>query len=371
MKKVVIASDSFKGCLSSQEVAAAASEAVRCVFPSCEIRCLTMADGGEGTAEALGAALGGDFRTRTVRGPLGDPVEASYLVTGSMAVIEMARASGLTLVPPQRRSPALASTYGTGELIADALGRGCRDCLVCIGGSATNDGGMGALAALGWRFLDAAGEVLEPVGASLGKVARIEGGGAIPALKECRFRVACDVDTPFFGPSGAAAVFAPQKGADAATVRLLEEGMAHFAAVVRDATGVDIGSMPGAGAAGGLGGALHAFLGAELLPGAEMVLDALGFDALAAGADLVITGEGRMDGQTLHGKAPAAVLARAQRLGVPVLALVGSLAGEKPAGFRDVLTVTPPGMPTQWALWPETARLNIVRALQAFLVNAK
>ena len=265
MKKVVIASDSFKGCLSSQEVAAAASEAVRCVFPSCEIRCLTMADGGEGTAEALGAALGGDFRTRTVRGPLGDPVEASYLVTGSMAVIEMARASGLTLVPPQRRSPALASTYGTGELIADALGRGCRDCLVCIGGSATNDGGMGALAALGWRFLDAAGEALEPVGASLGKVARIEGGGAIPALKECRFRVACDVDTPFFGPSGATAVFAPQKGADAATVRLLEEGMAHFAAVVRDATGVDLGSMPGAGAAGGLGGA--PFSGRSCFPG--------------------------------------------------------------------------------------------------------
>ena len=363
MKRIVIASDSFKGCLSSREVAEAVSAVIRELFPGCETVCLPMADGGEGTAEALHASLGGSFRTKTVRGPLGEPVEADYLAADSLAVIEMARASGLTLIAPQRRDPSLTTTYGTGELLADALGNSCRDILVGIGGSATNDGGMGTLAALGWRFLDEDGHALEPVGASLGKVARIDASGVLPALKECRIRVACDVDTPF---CAAATVFAPQKGADAAMVRQLEEGMARFAGIVRAATGVDLMDLPGAGAAGGLGGALHAFLGAELLPGAELVLDAMGFDAVAAGADLVITGEGRMDAQTLRGKAPAAVLARSQRLGIPVLALVGSLSGEKPAGFRDVIPVTPEGMPAAEALRPETARRNIGRVLRTY-----
>ena len=363
MKRVVIASDSFKGCLSSREVAGGVSTVIRELFPSCETVCLPMADGGEGTAEALQAALGGRFRTKSVRGPLGDPVEADYLAAGSLAVIEMARASGLTLIPPERRNPSLATAFGTGELIADAVANGCRDILVGIGGSATNDGGMGALAALGWRFLDADGRVLEPVGASLGKVARIDAAGVLPAMKACRIRVACDVDTPF---CAAATVFAPQKGADAAMVRQLEEGMARFAGIVRAATGVDLMDLPGAGAAGGLGGALHAFLGAQLLPGAELVLDAMDFDTRAAGADLIITGEGRMDAQTLRGKAPAAVLGHAGKLGIPVLAVVGSLAGARPEGFRDVLAVTPQQMPLAEALRPETARRNIERALRAY-----
>ena len=363
MKKVLIASDSFKGCLSSEEVAGAVSAVIRELFPTCETVCLPMADGGEGTAEALQEALGGFFRAKTVQGPLDEPVEAAYLQAGTLAVVEMARASGLPLVPPEQRNPSLTTTYGTGELIADAIRQGCRDFLVGIGGSATNDGGMGVLAALGWRFLGADGRALRPVGASLGKVQGIDGQNALPVLKECRFRVACDVDTPF---CAAATVFAPQKGADAAMVRTLEKGMDHFAEIVWKHTGVDLRGIPGTGAAGGLGGALHAFLGAELIPGAELVLDAMGFDAIARGADLVITGEGRMDGQTLQGKAPTAVLAHANRLGIPVLALVGSLAGPKPEGFRDVLPITPPDMPLAEALRPETARRNIQNALRAY-----
>lgn len=363
MKKVVIASDSFKGCLSSGEVAEVVSGVIRELFPACETVCLPMADGGEGTVEALQKALGGEFRTKTVRGPLGDPVEAAYLQAGSLAVIEMARASGLPLVPPERRNPSLATTSGTGELIADALQNGCRDIILGIGGSATNDGGMGALAALGWRFLDEKGEPLPPVGASLEKIQIIETPNPRP---NGRFRVACDVDTPF---CAAATVFAPQKGADAAMVRRLEAGMDHFAEIVWKHTGVDLRDIPGSGAAGGLGGALHAFLGAELLPGAEMVLDAMGFDAIARGADLVITGEGRMDGQTLQGKAPAAVLTHAQRLGIPVLAVVGGVKGDKPEGFLDVLSVTPREMPLTEALRPETARRNIQAALRKYWAN--
>ena len=401
MRKVVIAVDSFKGSLSSRQVAEAAAAAVREVFPACETVCLDVADGGEGTlealcgaagcrlaGEALPAASGGAVRIPlTVQGPLGDPVVAEYAVMAQgTAVIEMARASGLTLVPPELRNPLNTSSFGTGELIADALRRGCRSCIIGLGGSTTNDAGTGMLAALGWRFLDRDGHALPPVGASLGAIVSIDDSRVPASLRpgvgqagcgadRCRFTVACDVDTPFCGPDGAAAVFAPQKGADAEAVARLEAGMQSFATVIAQFTGVDVRRMPGAGAAGGLGGAFAAFLGAVLKPGAELVLDAAGFGEALSGADLVITGEGRLDAQTARGKLPFQVLRRAAALGIPTLAIAGQLgpgAAGMPADgpgprFSAVLCVTPEGMPLEAAMRPEVARRNIREALRRFL----
>ena len=407
--------DSFKGSLSSRQVAEAAAAAVREVFPACETVCMDVADGGEGTLEALCGAAGcrlaggtspgtsGAVRIPlTVQGPLGAPVVAEYAVLEKgTAVIEMARASGLTLVPPELRNPLNTSSFGTGELIADALRRGCRSCIIGLGGSATNDAGIGMLAALGWRFLDRDGRALPPVGASLGAIVSIDdfrvpaslrpgAGQAGCGADHCRFTVACDVDTPFCGPEGAAAVFAPQKGADAEAVAELDAGMASFAAVIEQYTGVDVRRIPGAGAAGGLGGALRAFLGAALKPGADLVLDAAGFDVLVEGtdrrADLVITGEGRLDAQTARGKLPYCVLRRASRLGIPTLALAGQLgpgfsssdgsiappapAGEAAPRFSAVLCVTPEDMPLETAMQPAVARRNVREAVRRFLLTA-
>ena len=377
MKKIVIASDSFKGSLSSREVAETAAAAVKEVFPDCTTVCLEMADGGEGTVDALCQALGGTLISLPVHGPLGVMVDAEYAIVdipgeGLTAVIEMSRASGLPLVPPDLRNPMETSTLGTGELIADALEKGCRHFLIGIGGSATNDGGTGTLAALGWRFLDSEGNILPPVGASLVKISRIDESGKDPRLKDCTFMVACDVDTPFCGPEGAAFIFAPQKGAGPEMVEKLDGGLASFASVIQESTGNDVRNMPGAGAAGGLGGALKAFLGAELLPGAEMVLEAIGFDSQAFGADFVITGEGRMDGQTRRGKAPYCVLRHATRLGIPTVALAGSISDPetlKDLGFKTILPINPPGLDLETAMRPEVARRNLSETVRRFLTD--
>ena len=370
LNKVIIASDSFKGSLSSLQVARAAAEAVREVFPDCETVCLEVADGGEGTSGALANYLKGSERiTVEVHGPLGDTVKAAYHISGSTAVMEMSQASGLTLIPKERRNPLLTSSAGTGEMIADALDRGCRNFIVGIGGSATNDGGTGMMAALGWRFLDRNGREVVPCGGSLGEITAIDPSGARKELKDCSFTVACDVDTPFVGPKGAARVFAPQKGATPEMVETLEDGMVSFAGTVMDSTGTDISAMKGAGAAGGLGGAFAAFLGATLKPGSELVLEASGFDAKAAGADLVITGEGRMDSQTLRGKVPIAVLRHSQKLGIPAIAIAGAVEDVQEAinaGFRAVIPVTPEGMSIQDAMRPQTAMDNICTALKRF-----
>ena len=377
MKKVVIASDSFKGSVSSLEVARAASAAIKEVFPECETVCLEMADGGEGTVEALCHALGGTMEGCEVRDPLGNPIFSEYAVVsipgrGWTGVIEMSRASGLPLVPPEKRNPWLTSTFGTGELIADALKKGCRHFLIGIGGSATNDGGTGMLAALGWRFLDRDGRTLKPSGGVLWKIASVDASAKDPLLDGCTFSVACDVDTPFIGPAGATKVFGPQKGADAKMVEDLEKGMTAFSSVILETTGVDVTSRPGAGAAGGLGGAFKAFLGAELLPGAEMVLDAIGFDSKAEGADLVITGEGKMDGQTLKGKAPFCVLRHATNLGIPTIAIAGSIGDHealKDLGFQAILPINPPGLPLETAMLPETARRNLFSTIKNYLTD--
>ena len=370
IEKIVIASDSFKGSISSGKVARAAAEAIQEVFPECEIKSLEMADGGEGTLDALCRNVGGTKVACKVQDPLGRTIDAEYALSGDLAIIEMAKASGLTLIPLALRNPLNTTTFGTGQLITDALAKGCRRFLIGIGGSATNDAGTGMLTALGWRFLDKDVNILPPTGASLEHIASIDDNGRNPLLDDCVFSVACDVDTPFCGPEGAAFVFAPQKGADPDTVQRLDEGMASFSKLIFQATGMDVRDLPGAGATGGLGGALKAFLDAELKPGAELVLETAGFASISEGADLIITGEGRMDAQTSKGKAPYTVLRHAMRLGIPTIALVGSVSDideVKSLGFKDILPINPPGLPLETALLPDTAYSNIRLTLLNYL----
>ena len=346
MRKIVIASDSFKGSISAAEVAACGERAVHRLFPDCEVVQLPVADGGEGTVETLTAALGGQSVATVVHDPLERLITAQYglIAKEKTAIIEMATASGLPLLQPEERNPWLTSTYGTGELIRDALERGCRKFLIAIGGSATNDGGMGLLQALGFRFLNAEGQELPGCGGSLSRIAQIDTSGALTALTECQFTVACDVTNPFYGREGAAYVFAPQKGADAEMVEALDQGLRHFAQLIQTTQGIAIDQLPGAGAAGGLGGGLVAFLQARLRPGIEMVLDALQFDTQIAGADLIFTGEGKLDAQTCMGKTPFGVLRHAQQQGIPVVALGGAVEASEAlnrCGFLAVLPILP------------------------------
>ena len=376
MKKIVVASDSFKGCLSSMQVADAVERAVLQACPACDVIKIDVADGGEGTMDALQHTLGGHKIWLEVSDPLGRPVRASYVILedGTTAVVEMAVASGLPLLSPEERNPLETSTYGTGQLIADALNKGCRKFLVGIGGSATNDAGMGMLQALGYRFTDAQGNVLCGCGESLEKVASIDASSASPALKESEFIVACDVDAPLYGPKGAAYVFAPQKGADTETVERLDNGLKHFSEVVAKSKGAieDYAQTPGAGAAGGLGFGLMAFLNARLISGVDMVLDAIGFDSIIKDADLIITGEGKVDSQTLTGKTPYGVLQRAKLQGIPVVAIGGSVQLEpeetEAAGFASILQTTPPDTWIEDALNPETASRNIIRAILSLYI---
>ena len=364
LRKVVIAIDSFKGCLTSQEAGEAAARGVRRAWPGCQTLTVPVADGGEGWLEALVNASGGSLVSVRAHDPLMEVREASYGLSsdGQTAFVEMARISGLPLVPEARRNPLLTTTYGTGELIGDALGRGCRRVLIGLGGSATNDAGMGMLQALGFHFLDKEGKETALGGQALGEVERIDDTDVLPAVRETVFLAACDVRNPFYGPEGAAHVFAPQKGATPAQVEELDKGLRHFSEVIRQHTGTDISTLPGAGAAGGMGGGLAAFLHAELKPGIELVLDTAGFPALLRDADLVITGEGRADRQTLMGKVPAGVLVEAHRQGIPVALLAGQVEDEAAllrAGFKKVCGINPPGTPLSRALHPDFARQQL------------
>ncbi len=372
VEKIVIASDSFKGCLSSPEVADAVSDGVREVMPDAEIVRVAVADGGEGTYEALAAALDTRRVGCVAADPLMRPRRAAYGITadGTTAVMEMAAASGLTLIAPEERNPLETTTFGFGQMIADALGRGCRRFLLGLGGSATNDGGTGALAALGFRFLDSRGVPLGHGGHILESIASVDSSGADPRLRDSEFDIVCDVTSPFTGPRGAARVFARQKGADEAAVDRLERGMKAFSALVRRTRGIDLDAVPGAGAAGGLGGALMAFIGAVLRPGASAILDEIGFDDIIAGATLIITGEGSLDSQTLMGKTPAGVLARGQRRGIPVIALGGRVSDRRrllDAGFTAIAAVTPADMPLDIAINPAIARNNIRQATEEII----
>lgn len=365
--KVVIAIDSFKGSISSTEAGTAAAAGVRDIFEDAEIITVPLADGGEGTVDALIRAANGQRVELTVSGPLGEPVQAVYglLDDGETAVIEVAAACGLTLVPPEQRDPLVTTTFGVGELIADALGRGCSKLIVGLGGSATNDAGAGMLQALGCSLRDERSFELAQGGGALASLAVIDRSGLHPCLGGVRIEVACDVDNPLHGPEGAAHVFAPQKGASPAAVEQLDAGLRRFADIAREQLGVDVQRIPGAGAAGGLGAAFAGLLGAAMRPGAALVLEAAGFDQLLERCDFVITGEGRLDGQTARGKAPLAVAATASSRGIPVITLAGSIAPEADTlaaqGITIALPIGPGPMPLEQAMLPETALLGMRR----------
>jgi glycerate kinase len=329
--RIVVAPNAFKGSLSAVEAAEAIREGILAVVGDGEIVSVPIADGGDGTVDALVAATNGERRVIRVRGPLGELVDAEYGVIdgGQTAVIEMARAAGLALVPPARRNPAVTTTYGVGELLQHAYDGGARRFIVGIGGSATNDAGAGMAQALGYHLLDAAGHELPPGGLALRRLDRIDGRDVHADWKQAQVQVACDVSNPLTGPNGASAVYGPQKGATAELVAQLDSALRRFAEVVRRDLGIDVEQLPGAGAAGGLGAGLVAFTGARLTPGAELVIEALKLDERLAGAALVITGEGRLDSQTARfGKGPAAVARHARNAGIPVVGIGGSVADE-------------------------------------------
>jgi glycerate kinase len=328
--KIVVAPDKFKGSLTAAEAAAAIARGVRRVLPRAEILLAPIADGGEGTMLALVKATRGKVIRRRVVGPLGNTVTASFGIFGDnktrrTAIIEMAEASGLKLVPPAKRNPLITTTYGTGQLIRAAVELGCKKIIVAIGGSATNDAGAGMAQALGWQLLDANGNQIPFGGGALKSLASIK--SPIPPFSHSTIQivVACDVKNPLYGKHGAAYIFAPQKGATPAMVRELDNGLRQFAKIVKRDLGKDVAHFAGAGAAGGLGAGLVAFLDAELRSGVELVLEAIGFDELLRGADLVITGEGKIDEQTAQGKAPWGVAIAAKKRGIPVIAFGGSI----------------------------------------------
>jgi len=329
--KIVIAPDSFKESLSSEAVAQAISRSFTSVFPEAEQILLPVADGGEGTTDALIAATGGQLFKQSATGPLGETVEAFWglLGDGKTAVVETAAASGLDLISAEQRDPLSATTRGTGELILAAVEKGARNIIVGLGGSATNDAGTGMLQALGVSFLDADGIEIPVGGAGLGQLHRIDLTNLDVRLKQVSFSIACDVDNPLIGENGASAIFGPQKGATPEQVALLDKNLAHFAGITLAATGNDIVNIEGAGAAGGLGGAFIGFLNAQLKSGIDIVLDTVEFEKHLAGASLVITGEGRIDSQTVRGKTPIGVSKRAKAFAdIPVIALAGSVSAD-------------------------------------------
>ncbi|WP_333795098.1 glycerate kinase [Hyphomicrobium sp.] len=336
--KIVIAPDSFKENLSSLDVACELEAGLRRVWPEAEYVKVPMADGGEGTVQSLVDATGGRIVSCTVKGPLGRPVEAAYglLGDGRTAVIEMAAASGLPLVPRDERDPLRASTFGTGELIADAIHRGVEEIIIGIGGSATNDGGAGLAQALGMRFLDKDGApITEPLGGGrLGEVVAIDSRWLNPGLGRVRINVACDVTNPLIGESGASAVYGPQKGATPEMVQTLDRNLCHLAALMKRDLHADVADRPGAGAGGGMGAGLMAFANATLSRGVELVVAATGLDEHMKGASLALTGEGRVDFQTAFGKTPSGVAAAARRHGVPVVAIGGGLADDARGVFE-------------------------------------
>lgn len=325
MKKCVVVSDSFKGTVSSREICEIAQRVIPRHFPACEVVCIPVADGGEGTVDCFIQAMGAQRVGVTVTNALGEKSAAAYARIGELAIIEMAAAAGLPQVGALR-CPGTATTYGVGELIAHAVDSGCRKILLGLGGSATNDGGCGCAAALGVRFYDANGQSFVPVGDTLGRIARIDTAKADELLRSVEITVMCDVTNPLYGPTGAAYVFAPQKGADAEKVKSLDAGLRHFGDVIRSQLGIDVSRMPGAGAAGGMGAGCVALLGGMIQSGIDAVLDVTGFDRQLEGADLVITGEGRIDSQSADGKVVSGVARHTRAKGVPLIAIAGGIA---------------------------------------------
>lgn len=337
--RITLAFDSFKGSVTSGEAASAAAEGIRSFFPDAEIRQFIMADGGEGTIEAISSAVKCTSVETMARNPVGEVITCRYLVTeDGTAVIELAEASGLTLIPEERRNPMYTSTSGTGDMIADAISKGYRKFVLFIGGSATNDAGTGILSALGYRFLDRDGKELKPSGKILADICEIDVLGACDALTECSFTIASDVTNPFYGADGAAYVFAPQKGASEEEVKMLDKGLRHFCDIIRKQTGKDISGLPGAGAAGGVGGGLAAFLDTDTESGAETVMRITGIGKEISTSDIVVTGEGCTDRQSCFGKAVGMICRCASDYSIPSVVLSGKIDLDRTA--REQLGAT-------------------------------
>lgn len=333
MKKVVVISDSFKGTLSSREICDIARESVPRILPGCAVTAIPVADGGEGTVSCFLDSIGASPVTVSVQGPYGETVDAVYARKGNRAIIEMASAAGLPMVG-SNLDPERTTTHGVGMLLRHAVENGCTELLLGLGGSCTNDGGCGCAAALGTRFFDADGNPFVPVGGTLGSIARIDNRETEKLLRGVSLTLMSDVDNPLCGARGAAHVFGPQKGADAAMVERLDAGLAHLASVIERDLGVRVADIPGAGAAGGMGAGCMAFLGAQMRSGIEAVLDTVDFDAQLDSADLVITGEGRIDSQSVHGKVISGIAKRTQPRGVPLVAIVGSIAPDAQEAYE-------------------------------------
>ena len=362
--KAVIAIDSFKGSLTSTEAGKAIADEIQKHFPKCSTEIIPIADGGEGMLTVMLNTIGGNTQHLTAHNPCMERIQTSYGISadGNTAFIEMASISGLPLIRKEQQNPMETTTYGTGEIIRDALEKGCTRFIIGIGGSATNDAGIGMLQALGFEFLDKNQQPLGLGGKVLEKIAFISTQKVHPKAKNAHFIVACDVQNPFFGPNGAAAIYARQKGADDAMIEELDRGMQAFAQVILQETGKDISMTPGSGAAGGMGGGLLAFLNAELRSGADLLLDLCQFETKIEEADIIITGEGRMDQQSLMGKIPGKILEAGKRKGIPVIAFAGSIADKEileSAGFKGLFTTKPDSMSLEEAMKPDIAIQNI------------
>ena len=368
MKKIIVAIDSFKGCLTSAEANQAASEGILAKMPDAEVMQIPVSDGGEGFLEAFQAAMGGEIVEANVKDPLMRTIVAQYLVQGDTAVIEIAKASGLTLLSPEERNPMVVTSYGTGQLVADAVRSGCKRIIVGLGGSATSDCGIGMLRAIIETLTsgrDCSRSAIESSSDCSRSIAAFAKGGSwddVRELDDVRFTIATDVTNPLCGENGAAHVFGPQKGASQDDVLALDARAKRFAEVSARHLGRDCQDMPGAGAAGGLGYAFLQYMNAECCSGIDLLLDTIHFDDLLQDTDLVITGEGSADRQTLMGKLPFGILQRAQRHHVPVMLIAGRIADEQlllDAGFSRVACINPPNLPLEIALQPATAKENI------------
>lgn len=372
MKKIIIAPDSFKGSLTSIEVANAIEEGIKNIITNCEIVKLPIADGGDGTMDTLVSALKGEKIKIKAHDPLMRPIKVEYglVQSGKTAIIEMAIASGLTLLDIADQNPSTTTTFGTGEIIKDALKRGCQTFLIGIGGSATNDAGTGMLKALGYRFIDKNGKETDGTGNSLSEITKIDESRVMLELKEAQFTIACDVNNPFSGPNGAAYVYAPQKGASEQMVKELDDGMESFRQLIEKVKGLNLNTIPGTGAAGGLGGGFVAFLNAELKPGIEMVLQAIDFDKHLLNADLVITAEGKLDKQTAMGKAASGILDAASQKKIPAIAIGGTVEDKEvllKRGFSSLFSTTPSTMPLKEAMQKDIAKRNIIKTTEQII----
>lgn len=372
--KILLAPDSFKESMTAVEAAEAMERGVRRIYPNAECVKLPFADGGEGTAECLVMMTGGEMKTAAVTGPLGETVHACYgIINGDTAVIETAECCGLPITPPDRRDPRITTSYGVGELIFHVMEQGIHKLIVGLGGSATNDGGAGMLAALGAVFTDAKGRSFVPAGGSLGEIAGISFGGLDSRLKELQITIASDVTNPLTGRNGASYVYARQKGADDAMIPVLEDGMRHYAALLEQHFGKTIAEIPGAGAAGGLGAAFFACLGAHMESGVELLLRLSGMAEKLAGADYVFTGEGSVDAQSAMGKTPCGIARLASTKGVPTIIFAGRVRdGLEPLyqiGVNGAIAITPPGQPLEEAL--KNGAVNMENAVAGWLEKSQ